>query len=124
MPTPFELFKEVLLEAAGDALARRGYALQDDAIQISGGLYRFEKGPALIDVQLLFYAGGGPSRFEIKVWRANEPGDKIRLGAWMREQNLETLADEQGWWEFVSAPELGAALRDATRGIEGVLNAE
>ena len=127
--TPFDVFKEMLRRVSGDALARRGYALQDDAVQVRSGLYRFarplEGGVlALVDVQLLFYSGGGPSRFEVKVWRSDRPNDKIRLGVWLRAQNAETLADDLGWWEFVSGPELEDALRDAANGIERMLNGE
>jgi hypothetical protein len=129
MSTPFEIFKEMLLGAAGDALARRGYVMQDDPIPMSGGLYRFARtleddAAALVDVQLLLYAGGGPSRFEVKVWRTDRPSDRVKLGMWLREQGLDTLSDELGWWEFVSVPELEESLRDATRGIEGLLNEE
>ena len=128
MSTPFDIFKERLLQAAGDALARRGYALQDDAIQIHSGLYRFARpleGGAwsLIDAQLLFYSSGGPSRFEVRVWRSDRPNDKTRLGVWLHEQAIETLADELGWWEFVSKPELEDTLRDASSGLERFLNA-
>jgi hypothetical protein len=116
----------MLLEAAGDALARRGYALQEDAIQIRSGLYRFSPAQAddapIIDVQLLFYSGGGPSRFEVKVWRGE--GEKRKLGVWLRAQGIETLADESGWWEFVSGQELEEALKDATSGLERMLNVE
>jgi len=121
--TPFDIFKDMLLQAAGDALARRGYTLQDDAIQVRSGLYRFARPVEggvlkLVDVQLLFYSGGGPSRFEVKVWRSDRPNDKTRLGVWLREQAVETLADDPGWWEFVSKPELEDALRDAASGLE------
>ncbi|HET7088131.1 MAG TPA: hypothetical protein VFL17_05730 [Anaerolineae bacterium] len=123
MSTPFDIFKEMLLQAAGGALARRGYTLQDDAIQIRSGLYRFaralEDGAlALVDVQMLFYSGGGPSRFEVKVWRSDRPSDKTRLGVWLHGQAVETLADDLGWWEFVSGPELEESLRDAVSGLE------
>jgi hypothetical protein len=125
--TPFDIFKEALLEAAGTTLARRGYALQDDPIQTRSGLYRFAPALsggalALIDVQLLFYPGGGPSRFEVKVWRPDRPAEKIKLGAHLRQQNVDTLADESGWWEFTSADELADALRDAASGLERMLN--
>ncbi len=127
MSTPFDIFKDMLLQAAGDAFARREYTLQDDAIQVRSGLYRFarpiEGGVlALVDVQLLFYSGGGPSRFEVKVWRSDRPNDKTRLGVWLSEQAVETLADDLGWWEFVSKPELEDALRDAASGLERMLN--
>jgi len=129
MSTPFEIFKERLLEAAGDALASRGYALQDDALQIGSGLYRFARSlggnaRSLVDVQLLFYPGGGPSRFEVKVWRDDRPKDKTRLGVWLREHNVETPADAAGWWEFASAGELTGALQDAARGLERLLIGE
>ena len=126
--TPFDIFKERLLQAAGHALARRGYTLQDDTVQVGSGLYRFARpvagsALALVDVQLLFYSGGGPSRFEVKVWRSDRPKDKAKLGVWLREQAIETLADELGWWDFVSKPELEDALRDASSGLERFLNA-
>ncbi len=129
MSTPFDIFREMLLEAAGGVLARRGYALQDDAIQIRSGLYRFartlEEGAlAIVDVQLLFYSGGGPSRFEVKVWRSDQPKEKARLGAWLHEHGVEALADDLGWWEFVSGRELKEALRDAAGGLERMMNAE
>ncbi len=129
MPTPFEIFKQALLGALGDSLARRGYSLNDDAISIRSGLYRFSKpvgegALTFVDVQLLFYAGGGASRFEVKVWRTDRPSDRVKLGVWMRAQSIETLADELGWWEFVSMPELEESLRDATRGIERMLKVE
>jgi hypothetical protein len=128
MPTPFDIFKEMLLQVSGDVLARRGYTLQDDAIQVRSGLYRFARALgdgalALVDVQLLFYSGGGPSRFEIKVWRSDRPGDKTRLGVWLHEQAVETLADDLGWWEFASKPELQDALRDALGGLERFMEA-
>jgi hypothetical protein len=127
--TPFDIFKDVLLQVSGDAFTRRGYTLQDDAIQVRSGLYRFaqalEGGAlALVDVQLLFYGygrGGGPSRFEVKVWRSDRPNDKTRLGVWLHEQAVETLADELGWWEFASGPELEESLRDAVSGLERML---
>jgi hypothetical protein len=116
----------MLLEAAGETLARRGYVLQADAIQIRSGLYRFSPAQAddapIVDVQLLFYSGGGPSRFEVKVWRNG--GEKRKLGVWLREQGIETLADESGWWEFVSGQELEEALRDGMSGLERMLNAQ
>ena len=128
MSTPFDIFKETLLEATGETLARRGYALQDDPIQTRSGLYRFAQAlngvQALIDVQLLFYPGGGPSRFEVKVWRSDRPAEKIKLGAHLRRQSIDTLADESGWWEFASAGGLADALRDAVSGLERILNAE
>jgi len=129
MSTPFDVFKDMLLEAPGAALAERGFALQDDAIQMRSGLYRFgrpaqDDAPAFVDVQLLFYAGGGPSRFEVKVWRSNRPGDKTQLGAWLGAHGVETLADERGWWEFVSERELREALQDATTGILRLLDAK
>jgi hypothetical protein len=129
MPTPFEVFKEQLVELVGDTLSRHGYVLQDDAIQMSGGLYRFSRpldggSVAFVDMQLLFYSGGGASRFEVKVWRSDQPAKKARLGVWLREQSLDTLADEFGWWEFVSGRELEEALRDAARGVEERMNAE
>ncbi len=127
MSTPFDIFKETLLETTGATLARRGYALQDDPIQTRSGLYRFAQALnggalALVDVQLLFYPGGGPSRFEVKVWRSARPAEKIRLGAHLRQQSIDTLADESGWWEFASAGELDGALRDAASGLERMLN--
>ena len=127
MSTPFDIFKDMLLQAAGDALARRGYTLQDDAIQVRSGLYRFARPVeggvlAFVDVQLLFYSGGGPSRFEVKVWRSDRPNDKTRLGVWLREQAVETLADDLGWWEFASGPELEESLRDAVSGLERMWN--
>jgi len=125
--TPFDIFKDMLLQAAGDAIARRGYTLQDDAIQVRSGLYRFARPVeggvlAFVDVQLLFYSGGGPSRFEVKVWRSDRPNDKTRLGVWLREQAVETLADDLGWWEFASGPELEESLRDAVSGLERMWN--
>jgi len=125
--TPFDIFKDMLLQAAGDAIARRGYTLQDDAIQVRSGLYRFARPVEggvlrLVDVQLLFYSGGGPSRFEVKVWRSDRPNDKTRLGVWLREQAVETLADDLGWWEFASGPELEESLRDAVSGLERMWN--
>ncbi|HKZ85908.1 MAG TPA: hypothetical protein VJ793_19910 [Anaerolineae bacterium] len=127
MSTPFDIFKDMLLQAAGDAIARRGYTLQDDAIQVRSGLYRFARPVeggvlAFVDVQLLFYSGGGPSRFEVKVWRSDRPNDKTRLGVWLREQAVETLADDLGWWEFASGPELEESLRDAVSGLERMWN--
>ncbi len=121
MSTPFDIFKEMLLEAAGEALARQGYALDEDAIQMRSGLYRFTKtlesgALALIDVQLLFYSGG-PSRFEVKRGRSDQPKEKTKLGVWLREQGVETSADELGWWEFASARELREALQDAVSGL-------
>ena len=129
MSTPFEIFKEVLLSASGEPLARRGYALQDDAIQMRSGLYRFARtleggALALVDVQLLFYSGGGPSRFEVKVWQTNRPKEKLKVGVQLREQGVATLADELGWWEFVSGRELKGALQDAVSGLERILNDE
>jgi len=129
MPTPFEVFKERLVELVGNPLSRHGYVLQGDAIQMSGGLYRFSRpldggSAALVDVQLLFYSGGGASRFEVKVWRSDQPSHKTRLGVWLREQSLDTLADEFGWWEFVSGRELEEALRDTVRGMEERMKAE
>lgn len=129
MSTPFDVFREMLLESAGGALARRGYTLQDDMIQMHGGLYRFSKpleggAAAIVDVQLLFYAGGGPSRCEVKVWRTDRPGEKIKLGVWLRKQDIDTLAGELGWWEFVSGGELREALQDMVAGLERMLNAE
>ena len=129
MSTPFDIFREMLLEAAGDALTRRGYALQDDAIQMRSGLYRFARtleggALAIVDVQLLFYSGGGPSRFEVKVWRSDRPKEKTKLGVWLHGHGIETLADDLGWWEFVSGRELKEALQDATRGLEKMQNAE
>jgi hypothetical protein len=111
MPAPFEIFKTMLLEEAGDALERRGYRLQDDAIQLRGGLYRFAKtlpgeALALIDVQLLFYAEGGPSRMSATMWRSDEAKRKINLGVWLHEHGMVTEADRLGWWEFASAREL------------------
>jgi len=128
MPTPFEIFKEMLL-TAGDALTRRGYALQDDSIHVRNGLYRFTKPAAdgaaeIVDVQLLFYSGGGSSRFEVKHWRADRPDEKRKLGVWLRERGLATQADELGWWEFAAGPELEEALRDAMSGLEVMQNAE
>jgi len=128
MPTPFDIFKEELLRAAGDTVARRGYTLDEDAVPIRSGLYRFAKAAqgalALIDVQLLFYAGGGPSRFEVKVWRTDRPANKVRLGVWLRERGVDTRADAAGWWEFVSADALSDALQDAASGLERMMNAE
>jgi hypothetical protein len=129
MPTPFEVFKERLVELVGDTLLRHGYVLQDDAIQMSGGLYRFSRtldggSVALVDVQLLFYSGGGASRFEVKVWRSDQPAKKTRLGVWLREQSFDTLADESGWWEFVSGRELEEVLQDAAIGVEERMKAE
>lgn len=126
MSTPFDIFKERLLEAAGEALARQGYVLDDNAIQIRGGLYRFTKAldgdeVALVDMQLLFYSGGGPSRFEVKLGRSDQPADKTKLGVWLREQGVETLADDRGWWEFVSERELREALLDAASGLQKAL---
>jgi len=123
MSTPFDIFKEMLLEAAGEALARQGYALDGDVIQVRHGLCRFTKVlesgvMALIDAQLLFYSGGGPSRFEVKLWRSDQPQEKTKLGVWLREQGIATLADDMGWWEFVSERELREALQDAARGLE------
>lgn len=123
MSTPFEIFKELLLEVAGDVLAQRGYHLQDDAIQIRSGLYRFAKALegdtwAFVDVQLLFYAEGGASRLGVNVWRTDRPKEKVGLGAWMHDQHIETLADSLGWWEFVSGRELEEALQDAMRGLQ------
>ena len=127
--TPFDIFEEMLRQAAGGALARRGYTLQDDAIQMRSGLYRFartlEGGVlGLVDVQLLFYSGGGPSRFEVKVWRSDRPKDKTKLGIWLHEQAIETLADDLGWLEFASGPDLEESLRDAVSGLERMWNVE
>lgn len=111
------------MEVAGDVLAQRGYHLQDDAIQIRSGLYRFAKALegdvwAFVDVQLLFYAEGGASRLGVNVWRTDRPKEKVGLGAWMHDQHIETLADSLGWWEFVSGRELEEALQDAMRGLQ------
>lgn len=126
MPTPFEIFKETLIASAG-ALTRRGYALQDDPIHIRNGLYRFTR-PAtngaaeIVDVQLLFYPGGGSSRFEIKRWRTDRSDEKRKLGVWLRQRGIATQADALGWWEFATGPELDEALRDAMDGLEAMLN--
>ena len=129
MSTPFDIFKQAVLDSLGNLLGQRGYTLQDNTIQIRSGLYRFagtrrEGALALVDVQLLFYEGGGPSRFEVKVWRSERPKDKTKLGVWLRERKIPTLADGQGWWKFVSARELEEALRDAASGLERMLDAE
>ena len=123
MPTPFDIFRQRLLAAANGVLRQRGYQLQDDPIQFDSGLFRFAGRPAggaqaFIDVQLLLYRGGGPSRFEVKLWRSDHPNEKVRLGIWLREQGVVTLADDAGWWEFATAPDLEAALADAAGGLE------
>ena len=125
MSKPHDVFKEMLLEAVGDRLLKRGYSFRDDVIQIRSGLYRFAKpigdALALVDVQLLFYAGGGPSRLEVKVWRSDRPEERLKLGVWLHAEGFDTLADELGWWEFVSGSELEDSLRDAISGLEKML---
>jgi len=126
--SPFEIFRRELSHVAGGALARLRYVLQDDPIQMRGGLYRFVRPTAadeqsVVDVQLLFYSGG-PSRFDVKLWRTTAPKEKVRLGVRLRERGLATRCDESGWWEFVSGDELTGVLQDAVRGLEQVLDAE
>jgi hypothetical protein len=125
MSSAYDIFKAQLLAAAGDRLSRRGYTLREDAIQLDSGLYRFsrsiDEAASLIDVQLLFYAGGGPSRFEVKVWRSDRPGARLKLGVWLHQQGHVTLADELGWWEFASDFDLQQSLHDAMDALEKVL---
>lgn len=112
----------MLLEEAGDVMERRGYRLQEDAIQMRSGLYRFAKTLdddvfALIDVQLLFYAEGGPSRMSVTLWRSDDAKQKINLGMWLHEYDVTTQADRLGWWEFSSARELREGLREIVEGL-------
>jgi len=67
-------------------------------------------------------AGDVEGQSVVLVCTLDRPNDKTRLGVWLREQAVETLADDLGWWEFASGPELEESLRDAVSGLERMWN--
>ncbi len=119
----------MLERVAGQALAAAGYALQTNAMHHMRGLFRYRKdlpdgASTYVEFQLLYYQGGGPSRFRVNLLR--NTGADARAS---REGRIETtlsrlLWDDFGvqqlsgpdhWWLFASGNELGHAIAEAGR---------
>jgi len=133
--TPQAIFGNVLQTVAGQALTAAGYQLQDNAMHQSRGLFRYRKtredGVSLyIEFQMLYYQGGGPSRFRVNLLRntgadARSPSqyvDRIdtTLGKLVWDDfGVRQLSGPDHWWTFNSPYELGFAIAEAGKLLFG-----
>jgi hypothetical protein len=119
-----EQFRQILLMVVGQAFTAAGYALETNAMQQAGGMYRFVKTlpdglTAQIDFQNLVYqdtewSAGMPSRFRINLSRSD--GRQRDLSALVVEDfTVPILPSARHWWSYRDANSLGQALAEAGR---------
>ncbi|MCC7448349.1 MAG: hypothetical protein IT324_13090 [Anaerolineae bacterium] len=129
MTTPQDIFGDVLQTVARQVLAIAGYQLQDNAMHQSRGLFRYRKtrddGVSLyIEFQMLYYQGGGPSRFRVNLLRntgadarsTSQYTDRIdtTLGKLIWDDfGVRQLSGPDHWWVFHNSHELGFAIAEA-----------
>jgi hypothetical protein len=119
----------------GQALAAGGYALQNNPTHQARGLFRYRKTLAdsvsvYVEFQLLYYQGGGTSRFRVNLLRnsgpdarsASEFSGKVdtTLGQLLWEGfGVRQLSGPDHWWPFSTPNELAYALVEAGKLLFG-----
>lgn len=135
MTTPQDSFGQLLQMVVGEAFTAAGYKLQNNPTHQSRGLFRFQKAldddiSAYIEFQLLYYPGGGPSRFRVNLLRNRGPDARITSNDDKRVEialtkllwedfDVQQLSGPDHWWLFNNSYDLGHAIAEAGKLIIG-----
>lgn len=130
-----EFFGLTLQTVVGQAYAAAGYELEDNAIQMAGGQFRFRKQfddglYGFIAYQHLPYPDPMPSRFRITLVRTNllnptlmsrHPRFDRRTLSMLVVQDfgVHILPAADYWWQYNGVTELGNALAEAGHLVAG-----
>src|SRR5258708_16300155 len=100
--SPQAVFGKVLETVAGQAFHASGFALQNNPTHQSRGLFRYRKSltngvSAYIEFQLLYYQGGGLSRFRVNLLR--NTGSDARSES-QYPQRVDTTLGKLLWDDF------------------------
>jgi hypothetical protein len=131
--TPQAIFGQTIEAVAGQAFAASGYTLEPAPMHQMRGLFRYRKlldaGAynglyVFVEFQLLFYQGGGQSRFRINLLRCDSA--EARAASTHPAQidttlsfliwhgfGVTQLGGPDYWWPFSSPNELGHAIARA-----------
>jgi hypothetical protein len=137
--TPQAAFGQSVEAVAGQAFTASGYVLEVAPMQQMRGLYRYHKlldsGPfsgmyTFVEFQLLYYQGGGRSRFRVNLLRnesiearaaSNHPSliDTTLSYLLWHGFGVTQLGGPDYWWQFSNSYELGHAIAEAGRLLFG-----
>jgi hypothetical protein len=133
--TPQVSFGQILQTVAGQAFNAAGYRLQDTPMHHARGMYRYEKPlahgvTAYVEFQLLYYQGGGLSRFRVNLLRNTGPDarsatnypDKVdtTLSKLIWDDfGVQQLSGPEHWWLFSNMTALGQAIAEAGKLVIG-----
>ncbi len=126
MNTPQAAFGDILERVTGQAFAAGGYRLVPDAVQQSGGLFRYEKagGQARFAVhfQVLAHADA-PARFRVILRRGGGDGlpaaERSLTRLLWEDFGVEVLPGPDYWWTYASSQTLAEALLEAGKLVFG-----
>lgn len=130
--TPQEHFQEMLLRVVGQALSAAGYALEENPVHWSGGLFRFQKRQAglalMVEYQVLTYVDG-PARFRAALARRAYPqaeggaalaATRITLSRLLWDVfRVHVLPAADHWWTFADVQALSDGLLESGKLLVG-----